>query len=78
MKPSEYDKVIGTKITTQSFKKEISKISSLVKPPKYYSLGSKTGNCLLTRLRVGMSKLNAHSFTTQKNRITILPLWKQH
>ena len=54
-----------TKPTTQSFKKEISRISTSVKPPKYYSLGSKTGNRLLTRLRVDMSKLNAHSFTTQ-------------
>ena len=51
--------------TTKSFKKEMSKTLTVEKPPKYYSLGSKTGNCLLTRLRVGMSKLNAHSFTTQ-------------
>ena len=54
-----------TKNTKLSFKKEISKILAKEHPPKYYSLGSKTGNCLLTRLRVGMSKLNAHSFTIQ-------------
>ena len=56
---------IRSKTRTQSFKKEMLKTQTVEKPPKYYSLGSKIGNCLLTRLRVGMSKLNAHSFTMQ-------------
>ena len=36
-----------------------------IKPPKYkhFSRGSKLGNSLLTRLRVGRSYLNQHSFT---------------
>ena len=36
-----------------------------IKPPKYkhFSIGSKLGNSLLTRIRVGRSYLNQHSFT---------------
>ena len=33
------------------------------KPPSYYSLGYKIDNFLQTRLRVGMSSLNAHLFS---------------
>ena len=33
------------------------------KPPSYYSLGYKIDNFLHTRLRVGMSSLNAHLFS---------------
>ena len=51
--------------TTKSFKREIYNLMTPEKPPRYYSFGTKTGNCLLTRLRVGMSKLNAHLFITQ-------------
>jgi len=54
-------------IPTKSFKKKVAKNIIPEKPPLYYSLGSKTGNCLLTRLRVGMSKLNAHTFIIQKS-----------
>ena len=44
------------------FKIEIKK---RIKPPKYkhFARGSKTGNSLLTRIRVGRSLLNQHSFT---------------
>ena len=52
--------------STKSFKKQVTQKSNPDKPPLYYSLGSKIGNRLLTRLRVGMSKLNAHAFKIQK------------
>ena len=40
-------------------------ITKDIKPPKYkhFSRGSKHGNMLLTRLRVGRSYLNSHSYT---------------
>ena len=36
-----------------------------IKPSKikHYSKGSKIGNCLLTRLRIGRSELNLHKYT---------------
>ena len=39
-------------------------LSSLIKPKKYkhFSRGSKLGNTLLTRIRVGRSKLNSHTY----------------
>ena len=40
-------------------------VKSEIKPPKYkhFARGSKLGNTLLTRIRVGRSFLNQHSFT---------------
>lgn len=53
--------------STKSFKKETKKIFIPEKPSSYYGLGSKSGNCLLTRFRVGMSKLNADTFKIQQS-----------
>ena len=49
-----------------SFKKEINKRLGVSKPPDYYTLGSKTGNILHTRLRTEMSYLNSHRFQINK------------
>ena len=40
-------------------------IKQTLKPPRYkhFSKGSKLGNCLLTRIRVGKSNLNQHQFS---------------
>ena len=35
-------------------------------PPLYFTLGTKTGNIFHTKLRVGMSDLNAHLFPSKK------------
>ena len=42
-----------------------SSMKTIFKPPryKYFSKGSKLGNTLLTRIRVGRSDLNQHRFT---------------
>ena len=50
----------------QIFKREISERLSVPAPPLYYSLGTKVGNILHTKLRVGMSNLNAHLYSIQK------------
>ena len=47
---------------SRSFKKAITKRLALKKPPTYYVLGNKEDNILHTRLRLGMSSLNAHLF----------------
>ena len=61
---SKYNK-LGTKIKVldiPDFKKHISTELKYHKY-KHYSHGSKYGNTLLTRLRVGRSYLNSHSFS---------------
>ena len=42
-----------------------SSMKTIFKPPRYkhFSKGSKLGNFLLTRIRVGKSDLNQHKFT---------------
>ena len=50
----------------QIFKRELSERLSVPAPPLYYSLGTKVGNILHTKLRVGMSNLNAHLYSIQK------------
>ena len=54
-------------LSHSSFKKQITKQLCIPKPPYYYSHGSKTSNILHTRLRTGMSQLNAHLYQTQKS-----------
>ena len=45
------------------FRQAVGQIYALPKPPLYYSLGDKHNNTLHTRLRLGLSSLNAHLFT---------------
>ena len=54
-------------VTNNKFKTEIRKHMCEPKPPHFYSFGSKLGNILHTRLRVGNSNLNAHLYTIQKS-----------
>ena len=51
----------------KKFKGEVKSIYGTPTPPLYYSLGRKKENSLLTRLRVGMSKLNSPQFQIQAN-----------
>ena len=51
----------------KQFKRDIKILHSTPHPPHYYTLGTKLGNTLHTQLRVGMSRLNAHQYTIQKN-----------
>ena len=57
---------IRSQPSLKSFKTSILKVLGAKRPPKYYSLGTKLGNALHTQLRLGMTKLNAHLFQTQK------------
>ena len=50
----------------QDFKKEL-KVHLKPAKHKFYAFGSKLGNKLLTRLRVGRSYLNAHSYAIGKS-----------
>ena len=52
--------------STQTFKRELLERLSVPVPPSYFTLGTKTGNILHTKLRVGMSDLNAHLYSIQK------------
>ena len=52
---------IQTSRSQKIFKRELSERLSVPAPPVYYSLGTKCGNILHTKLRVGMTDLNAHS-----------------
>ena len=58
---------IRTTKSPKSFKRELLKRLGAPTPPVYYSLGSKTGNILHTKLRVCMSDLNAHLYQVQKS-----------
>ena len=51
--------------STTTFKKEVRRHLGVPTPPLYFSFGTKIGNSLHTRLRVGMSRLNAHLFPIQ-------------
>ena len=46
----------------KSFGKTVAKHYNVRKPPHFYSLGTKLGNKLHTRLRLKTSELNAHLF----------------
>ena len=52
-------------VPKKKFKNKIRHILGTPPPPLYYSLGKKKENYILTRLRVGMGKLNAHQFQMQ-------------
>ena len=56
---------IRNKPSTASFKKAVRRHLGTPIPPTYFSFGTKFGNKLHTRLRVGMSKLNAHLYPVQ-------------
>ena len=58
---------IRTNISPKTFKRELFKRLCIPEPPVYYSLGSKKGNILHTKLRLGMSDLNAHLYSIQKS-----------
>ena len=53
--------------SSRSFKREIHQRLGAAKPPPYFNLGHRTGNILHTRIRVGLSHLNAHKFKIQKS-----------
>ena len=55
------------RLSFKDFKKYVTQQLSAQKPPIYYSYGNKTSNCLHTRLRTGMSHLNAHMYKIQKS-----------
>ena len=55
-----------TSRSPKMFKRELSERLSVRTPPVYYSLGTKLGNILHTKLRVGMTELNAHLYSIQK------------
>ena len=54
--------------TTASFKRALAKRMSMDKPTVFYNFGTRKGNTLHTKLRLGMSPLNAH-----QHRITKCP-----
>ena len=56
------------RILTQhnQFKRAVFKQMGPSRPPKYYELGTKIGNILHTKLRLGISNLNSHLFQIQK------------
>ena len=56
---------IRVETSQRSFKKSIIQHFGTPPPPHYFSLGTKIGNRLHTRLRVGMSHLNAHLYPIQ-------------
>ena len=53
---------IKTITCNRSFKQAVAQIHNLTKAPTYYILGNKIDNIFHTRLRLGMSTLNAHLF----------------
>ena len=55
-----------TDIRYTSFKKHLNTILAPPYPPRYFFLGSLAGNLLHTKLRLQISKLNAHLFFLQK------------
>lgn len=55
------------KLPFLDFKRYIIRQLGTPKPPLYYTLGDKTSNIMHTRLRTGMSLLNAHMFRVQKS-----------
>ena len=60
------------RILTQhnQFKRAVFKQMGPSRPPKYYELGTKIGNILHTKLRLGISDLNSHLFEIQKSDTT--------
>ena len=56
---------IRNETSTKSFKKALVKHLGTPPPPHYFILGTKAGNRLHTRLRVGMSHLNSHLYPLQ-------------
>ena len=56
---------IQSEASTKSFKKALVKHFGTPPPPKFFSFGTKHGNILHTRLRIGMSHLNAHLYPQQ-------------
>ena len=60
------------RILTQhsQFKRAVFKQMGPSRPPKYYELGTKIGNILHTKLRLGISDLNSHLFQIQKSDTT--------
>ena len=50
----------------KSFKRGVLQLLGVPPPPPYYILGSKIGNILHAKLRMGMSDLNAHQYSVQK------------
>lgn len=55
--------------TSKSFKEAVAQRLCSPKPPHYYECGSKLGNIRHTRLRLGMSYLNAHLFSIHSNKV---------
>ena len=51
--------------STIPFKNAVTRHLGVPAPPPYFSFGTKLGNKLHTRLRVGMSDLNAHRYPSQ-------------
>ena len=47
-------------------KKAITQLLGPMRPPKYYHIGTKMGNILHTKIRLGISELNSHQFAIQK------------
>ena len=56
---------IRTETSLTSFKKAVVRHLGTPPPPPYFSFGTKLGNKLHSRLRVGMSDLNAHRYSIQ-------------
>ena len=56
---------IRTETSLKSFKKALIRHLATPPPPRYFSLGTKIGNKLHTRLRVGTSRLNSHLYPIQ-------------
>ena len=59
----------STKVTSgwgRCFKRGVLQLLGVPPPPPYYILGSKIGNILHAKLRMGMSDLNAHQYSVQK------------
>ena len=49
-----------------TFKKHLREQLGVSDPPRYYTLGTKMGNILHSRLRMNLSQLNSHLFAIQK------------
>ena len=52
----------------KQFKRSITTLYDTPHPPHYFTLGTKLGNTLHTQLRLGMSRLNAHQYSIQRNK----------
>ena len=50
----------------KKFKRNIKELYGTPQPPHYFTLGTKVGNTMHTRIRLGMSKLHAHQYSIQK------------